>query len=134
MNRLEEFDRVYSLYIRLRDAGEYGYTKCISCGKVLPFEKMQCGHFFTRHHLATRWDEDNCNSECSICNCNDVHHLEGYRKHLIEKIGLERFMALDERHKEEGSLPTEEEYRILISGYKECCRKLARMKGISISV
>lgn len=67
MDKKLELDRVYSLYIRLRDAGDGGYTRCISCGKVFPFEQMQNGHFWGRKHIATRWDEHNCNSECSTC-------------------------------------------------------------------
>ena len=66
---VNKLDKVFSLYIRKRDAMPYGgrYFKCISCGRVLPFEQADCGHFWSRRHMATRFDEDNCNSECSHC-------------------------------------------------------------------
>lgn len=53
-------DIVFSLFIRLRDAMDGGMTRCISCGRLFPFFAVQCGHYFTRHNLSVRWDEQNC--------------------------------------------------------------------------
>lgn len=134
MDYKQELDRVYSLYIRLRDAFDGGYTQCISCGRILPFHKMQLGHYFSRRHMATRWDEQNCNAECETCNCRDTNHLVGYKKNLINKIGQRAFEELEERHKRMEDEPTEDEYKELIIGYKKCCRMLAKAKGISVSI
>lgn len=134
MSNLERLDKVFSLFIRLRDAGYGGVTECISCGRSKPFREMQNGHFFSRHHISTRWDEDNCNSECVTCNCNDVHHLEGYKERLIRKIGIERFMALEERHNKIVKVPTDEEYKEMIRLYTKGCRILAKAKGIDITI
>ena len=30
--------------------------------------KLQCGHFQSRKHYATRWNEDNCQVQCAGCN------------------------------------------------------------------
>lgn len=130
MTNKERLDNIYSLYIRLRDAQDGGWTRCISCGRVLPFEKMQCGHYYSRYHTMTRWDEDNCNSECSICNCQDTNHLVGYKKNLIAKIGQRRFDELEARYRQECKEPDEEEYKQLISGYTKICKILSRQKGI----
>lgn len=130
MDKKKELDRVFSIYIRLRDAGYNGVTRCISCGRYLPFEKMQCGHYHPRYNTSTRWDEDNCNSECYECNCNNPNHLIGYKKNLIAKIGQERFDNLEERYRKEEKEPSDEEYDILIKGYKQICRKLSSFKGI----
>ena len=134
MDKKLELDSVYSLYIRLRDAGDGGWTKCISCGKILPFEKMQCGHFYSRRHIATRWDEYNCNSECGICNCHETDHLLGYRENLLKKIGQAEFDRLSERYREESKEPEDWEYDILIKGYRDICRKLSREKGIRVTI
>ena len=64
---IEKCDTWFSKYIRLRDAEPNGYFRCISCGKVKAFRKADCGHYFSRTHMATRYDEDNCNAECSYC-------------------------------------------------------------------
>ena len=125
-------DIVFSLYVRLRDAVEGGMTRCISCGRVLPFGQMQCGHYFSRHNMATRWDEDNCHSECVRCNCYDSDHLEGYEKSLVEKIGLERYEDLCARAhgmRKWGDA----ELRGMIRHYTAEVRRLGGEKGISVS-
>lgn len=86
---IDQLDRVFSLYIRLRDSRAWHYRafRCISCGDVKPFEMMDCGHFVSRNSYAIRWDEQNCNGECSRCNRLLSDHLIGYRKNLIIKLG-----------------------------------------------
>lgn len=86
---IEKLDRVFSLYIRLRDSKPYGFraARCISCGEVKPFDMFDCGHFVSRNAMAIRWEEDNCHAECSKCNRLQGDHLLGYRKNLILKLG-----------------------------------------------
>ena len=64
---VKKLDKVFSLYIRLRDAMPSGYVRCISCGQIKPFADVDCGHFHSRTHMATRFDEENCNAECRYC-------------------------------------------------------------------
>lgn len=66
---IAKLDRIFSLYIRLRDSAPFRHQafRCISCGQVKPFEQADCGHFFSRRHMATRFDEDNCWCECRHC-------------------------------------------------------------------
>lgn len=89
-------DRIFSLYIRLRDSSEYGhrYFKCISCGRVLPISKADAGHYMSRRHQSTRFDEDNVHAECSYDNRFNAEHLDGFRDNLIKKIGRKRFDML----------------------------------------
>tara|TARA_R100001163_G_scaffold33509_1_gene25953 strand:+ start:700 stop:1107 length:408 start_codon:yes stop_codon:yes gene_type:complete len=65
-----KLDKIFSEYIRLRDSDHKGNCKCISCGKeALAFGgSIHAGHFMSRRHLATRYDEKNVNSQCSYCN------------------------------------------------------------------
>ena len=65
----KELDKWFSLYIRLRDANEYGMCQCFTCGVVRHYKDgMQNGHFQSRKHLATRFDEENCQVQCVKCN------------------------------------------------------------------
>ena len=65
----KELDKWFSLYIRLRDANEYGMIQCFTCGIVRGYKDgMQNGHFQSRKHLATRFDEENCQVQCIKCN------------------------------------------------------------------
>lgn len=92
-----KLDKVFSQYIRLRDAMPGGCFRCISCGRILPIAKADCGHYFSRRHMSTRFDEDNCNAECAWCNRFNAEHLDGYHENLIRKIGLQRFRLLSVR-------------------------------------
>lgn len=96
MTLVRKLDKIFSMYIRLRDSKPYGgkYFKCISCGQIKAFDQMDCGHYFSRKHMATRFNEDNCHGECRGCNRFSADHLHGYQTHLIEKIGRQRFNHL----------------------------------------
>lgn len=66
-NLVKKLDRIFSLYIRLRDVMPNGYVRCIACGQIKSFEDVDCGHFHSRRHMATRFNEDNCHAECRYC-------------------------------------------------------------------
>jgi len=61
-------DTVFSIYIRRRNANEFGMTECFTCGKSDHWKKLQCGHFQSRKHYNTRWNEKNCQVQCAGCN------------------------------------------------------------------
>lgn len=83
--------KVFNTYIRMRDKGNV----CISCQK--PYDgKFDCGHFKPRGgNSCLAFSEENCNGQCQKCNRFLGANLIGYRKGLIEKIGLERVEYLD---------------------------------------
>jgi hypothetical protein len=85
----DKLDKVMSLYVRMRDSKEfhYKYFRCISCGRVLPIDKADNGHYLSRRHMSTRFDTRNQNAECTYCNRFSADHLVGYRKNLIMKLG-----------------------------------------------
>lgn len=64
---VKKLDQVFSLYIRLRYA-KNEIAECYTCGKKDHYKKLQCGHFMSRKHYATRWDELNCQVQCYSCN------------------------------------------------------------------
>ena len=64
----KELDKWFSLYIRLRNSSDLGIAECYTCGKQDHYKKLQCGHFQSRRHNATRWNEYNCQVQCVKCN------------------------------------------------------------------
>ena len=64
----KELDKWFSLYIRLRYASVDGITKCFTCDKIAHYKKMHAGHFMSRKHHATRWNEENVQVQCPKCN------------------------------------------------------------------
>ena len=64
-----KIDAPFHEYIRRRDAdNSSGYCKCISCNKPIHFTESDGGHFISRKHLNTRYDEENVNAQCRKCN------------------------------------------------------------------
>jgi hypothetical protein len=64
---IKKLDTVFSLYIRQRYSINE-ISKCFTCGKEDHYKKLQCGHFQSRRHYSTRWDEINCQVQCAGCN------------------------------------------------------------------
>lgn len=130
---VKKLDKVFSLYIRLRDVMPSGLFRCISCGKIKPYEQEDCGHYISRTHMATRFDEDNCHGECRSCNRLSSDHLIGYRKNLIEKIGMDRVAALEWKHNQTKHW-TMDELREKIAYYTKEVKRLSADKGISVKI
>jgi len=64
---VKKLDVVFSKYIRLKDS-KNGIGTCVTCGKKDYWKNLQAGHFMSRKHYSTRWDEDNVKIQCSACN------------------------------------------------------------------
>ena len=128
---VDRLDTVFSRYIRLRDAMSSGMFRCISCGKIKPIEQADCGHFHSRTHMSTRFDEDNCHTECRYCNRFSADHIIGYRENLIKKIGEQRFMLLDIKAHETKKW-SHFELEQLAKYYRALVEKLQKEKGIKL--
>ena len=93
---VKKADAIFSQYIRQRNADHNGMTECFTCGKVDHWKKLQCGHFMSRKHYATRWNEKNCQVQCAGCNVFRYgeqytfgRNLDAYIKHgLAEELNL----------------------------------------------
>ena len=127
----EKLDTVFSKFIRLRDAMPSGMFRCISCGKIKPIDQADCGHFHSRIHMSTRFDEDNCHAECRYCNRFSADHLIGYRENLIKKIGEQRFTLLEVKAHETKKW-SHFELEMLIKYYKAHVERLTKEKGIRL--
>mgnify|MGYP003119741019 FL=1 len=64
---VKKLDTVFSIYIRRKEAID-GVATCFTCGKQDHWKKLQNGHFQSRKHYSTRWDEINCQVQCAGCN------------------------------------------------------------------
>lgn len=129
----DKLDRVFSLYIRLRDCMPNGMCRCISCGQIKEFAKFDCGHYWSRSHIGTRWDEDNCNAECQYCNrMTGGEHMIGYRENLIKKIGMQRFQLLEVKAHGYSDLKKDPfKLKLLIDDYQKKIDILLKQKHIT---
>lgn len=64
---VKNLDSVFSKYIRLRYA-KNEVAECYTCGKKDHYKKQQAGHFASRRHYSTRWNEYNVQVQCYSCN------------------------------------------------------------------
>ena len=130
-NLTAKLDKVFSRFIRLRDAMPNGYFKCISCGRVLKIDEADCGHFYSRKHMATRFDEDNAHAECRACNRFSADHLIAYQTNLIKKIGMSRFELLGQKAHQTKKW-SDFELDLLIKHYKQEADRMASEKRINL--
>ena len=128
---VDRLDTVFSRYIRLRDAMPSGMFRCISCGKIKPIEQADAGHYHSRRHMSTRFDEDNVNAECRFCNRFSADHIIGYRENLIKKIGEQRFLLLEVKAHETHKWSVFE-LEQLTKYYRALANKLQNEKGIKL--
>lgn len=129
----KKLDRVFSAYVRLRDVMPSGVFRCISCGQIKLFAQGDCGHYHSRTHMATRWDPDNAHMECQGCNRVKSDHLIGYRRNLVEKIGLDRvnrleMLAHSQKHWQDFELQEKIDY------FTQEVKRLITEKGIEVKI
>ena len=88
----KEIDKLFSKYIRLRDAkkttGTLNRARCITCNKVDLVNNMDAGHYISRMCTPTRWNSKNVHAQCIRCNRFEQGKPELYKTKLIEKYGI----------------------------------------------
>jgi len=83
---IKKLDTIFSQYIRRRYAIN-DISECFTCGVKNEYKKQQAGHFASRRHYSTRWDEFNVQVQCYSCNiCNQGMQFE-FGKKLCLKYG-----------------------------------------------
>ena len=126
----KELDTIFSLFIRLREATDEGLVQCFTCNKVSHYKSgMQNGHFQSRKHLATRWDETNCQVQCVGCNMFKAGEQYKFSIYLDSKYGegtSEEIELLARTILKVSRIDYEEK----ITYYKELVDNLKKDKGI----
>lgn len=79
--------KVFSEYIRRRDADAEGNCRCFTCGLVRPWKQMDCGHGIGRQHKATKYSEVNNHAQCKRCNGFEGGKREIYKEEVDKRYG-----------------------------------------------
>ena len=126
----KELDKYFSLFIRLRSANEYGMVQCFTCGIVRGYKDgMQNGHFQSRKHMATRFDEENCQVQCVACNMFRQGEQFKFGMNLDAKYGEGTAEELEYLARTIHKV-SRVEYEEQISYYKNLVENLKEEKGI----
>lgn len=110
---------IFSKVIRMRDADENGYVKCISCEKIDHYKNMDCGHYLPKSlGLSIYFEETNVAPQCTHCNRFRHGNQPKYALALIEKYGPDILGELDKKQRNLRQIKSWE-YEELIEKYKK---------------
>ena len=126
---MERLDRIYSQYIRLKEAGSNGYIKCYCCGESVFWKEAQNMHFMGRRHTNTRYLDLNCHAGCFECNVTKSGNLKAYQEHLIRDHGEEVVYTLKTMANTYMKY-SKTELEGLIRHYKNEVKRLKKEKGL----
>ena len=79
---------------RISAADEWGYCKCVSCGKLDHYKSMDGGHFIPKGS-SSRWalEESNVHVQCKKCNLYGMRHGSAeaqYTLFMIDWVGKDQ--------------------------------------------
>lgn len=81
---IKKLDTIFSQYIRRRYAIN-NISECFTCGVKNDYKKQQAGHFASRRHYSTRWNEFNVQVQCYSCNiCQQGMQFEFGKKLCLQ--------------------------------------------------
>tara|TARA_R110000787_G_scaffold82405_1_gene178101 strand:- start:158 stop:547 length:390 start_codon:yes stop_codon:yes gene_type:complete len=83
---VKKLDTIFSQYIRKVNS-DNEISTCFTCGKQDHWKKLQNGHFQSRRHYSTRWDETNCQVQCAGCNVFKYGEQFIFGQNLDRKFG-----------------------------------------------
>ena len=121
--------KVFSLFIRMRDADENGNCKCITCGFTAHFKRFDAGHGIPRQHKATKFDERNVNSQCKRCNGFEGGKREVYKEEVNRRYGegtWEKLEVMSRSVCKRGQF----EIDVMTTHYLKEVEKLKKLKGL----
>ena len=80
---------MFSKFIRLRDANDKGYCRCITCDKVSQWNRgMDAGHYVHGKHPGTWLNVKNVHAQCVHCNKYNSGMRDKYALALEAKYGM----------------------------------------------
>ena len=89
VNRKDLADRVFSEYVRLFYADDYGYVRCFTSWVRLFRTVAQCWHYRTRDYLKYRFDIRNCHPQSQLDNVTLKWNYRNYHKNMVAEYGEE---------------------------------------------
>jgi len=126
----KELDKFFSLYIRLKFSSLEGIVSCCTCSKIGHYKVgMQCGHFQSRRHHSTRWDEKNCAVQCVKCNMYEQGEQYRFSIYINNKYGEGTSEELEIKARQTIKM-SRIDYEEKITYYKSVVNKIKQEKNI----
>lgn len=89
--------KVFSEWVRRRDADEGGTTYCVTCRTPLYWKEAHAGHFVPGRTNAVLFHPDITNPQCPVCNIWKGGNYQAYTLYMLDKYGrekVEEFLSL----------------------------------------
>jgi hypothetical protein len=115
--------KLFSEFIRRRDADEGGTTRCVTCKKPIFWKEAHAGHFVPGRTNAVLFNEEITNAQCVACNVFKGGNYQEYTLYMLDKYGREKvdeFLQLKHQVRKYTTTELEE----MITHYKQ---KLSEM-------
>ena len=133
IKRLDKIRQTYARYEGAKKKNGTWVNTCVTCGAVLPCNKMNGGHFIPRACYPLRWDIKNVHCQCVRCNLYKNGAYLEYSQWFINEYGQKTFDLYVNKHREwqTGKTPAlkMEELRDLYDLWLEKGRELEQKTG-----
>ena len=133
IKRLDKLRQTYARYEGAKKKNGTWVNTCVTCGAVLPCNKMNGGHFIPRACYPLRWDIKNVHCQCVRCNLYKNGAYLEYSQWFINEYGQKTFDLYVNKHREwqTGKTPAlkMEELRELYDLWLEKGRELKQKTG-----
>lgn len=110
--------KLFSKFIRMRDANDNGIVLCITCGTPRFWKNCDAGHFIGRQHKRVKFHEWNVNGQCKPCNGWGQGEQAKYEIAINNKFGCGTSDSL-RVIKKLGKIPNRIWYEVMISVYEK---------------
>ena len=124
----EKLDRIFSVYIRLRDCDEKWIVKCPLCSRRWFRRDAQNMHYRKRTFKKYKFDEINCHAWCEHCNVMLDWNESEYTFRMIENYWIETAKRL--KHDKWTLKIHTYEFEEMIEKYLKLVRELAEKKNL----
>lgn len=81
--------KVFSEYVRRKDADAGGMERCYTCDTLAHWKELQCGHAIGGRHNAVLFDSGLCRPQCLRCNVFMRGNYPIFTTKLIKENGMD---------------------------------------------
>lgn len=98
--RLDRLRQTCARYENAKKKSGIWVNTCVTCGKTVPCDKANGGHFIPRACLPLRWDKRNVHCQCVHCNLYKNGAYLEYSQWFIEEYGNATFESYINTYKD----------------------------------
>lgn len=126
--KINTADTWCSRFARIKNAWESNgvlVCKCVTCGKTKECKELECGHYVSRRHLATRYSELNTHAQCTYCNQWKYGDPEKHALYINQTYGEGTSEKLQQMSREVSKV----DEKLMAFYYKELTNNLLKERG-----